>query len=285
MEYTIDYTQSKLQEKWSYDDAAYNIYDGLNTNHKILRLWFPLIAIFGVLLSFLKLITLYFPKIFSSQSDTDVQKESSQSSTAETKQKPKSNYCTTSNIAIPQNKTDSTQDNANTQLKSNQGIVETDPDLQKKYCLELKKRNSEDHEFCKTVNASSEHSMRDRKTYSLRSRSKPENQSEFKMDELDIAEKRKVELIDPDRDLLGSYCAQTQNMPNITSTSCDSSSHAASSTQSIAESSRSSSTQCKPESKGVQIKKTFDKNRPLTSEFKQNLSELEIMGMQNSCLR
>ena len=105
------------------------------------------------------------------------------------------------------------------------------------------------------------------------------------MDELDIAKKKKVKLIDPDRDLLGPYCAQTQNMPNITSTYCDSSSHAASSTQSFAESFYSSSTQSKAESKGVQIKKTFDKNHPLTSEFNQNLSELEIMEMQNSCLR
>ena len=177
LEYIIDYTQSKLQKKWSHYDAAYNRFDGLNTNHKILRLWFPLFAIFGVLLFFLKLITLIFPKIFSSQSDTDAQKESSQSSTAGTKQKPKSDNRTTSDIIIRQNKAESTQDNANTQLKSNEGIVETDPDLQKKYCLELKEINREDHEFCETVDASSELSMQDRKTYSLRSRGKPENKS------------------------------------------------------------------------------------------------------------
>ena len=283
LEYTIDYTQSKSQQKGSYYEATYNIFGGQNTDNQILSFWIPLLAMCGILLFILKLIPMIFRKISPSRSDSNVQEESSQSSSAETEKKLESKSGVKSNIVIPQSKTDSTQGNANIERESNAGIVETDPDLQKKYCLKLEKKQREEHEFCNTVDACSEHSTQVRKTYSSRSKSKAEKKLDFKMGQLDRAREGHVELIDPDLDLLGPYCAQIQNIPNINSAYCNSSSHA-SSVQSHAE---SSSNQTKTEKKGMaeQNKKIFNQDRPLTSEFKQNHSETEILEMQNLHLR
>ena len=267
MEYTIDFTQSELQQKSSYYEPTDDEFGGESAVYGISRTWIYMLTILALLFVFVKLITHFFPKAFSSQSDTDVYKGSSRSSSPRTEPKPENESRPNSDLDIAQNKTKNTQNKATTRFESNEDIVETDQDLQRRFCT-----LQAGYEFCKMFDRSFEQSMRDLKTYSRRSKSNAEKKPDFKTSELDNATKGQAEIIDPDLDLLRPRCSQIQNKPNINSTYCNSFSHA-SSTQSHAKS--SSCTQSKTESEGVakQSKPNLSKVGPTTSAF--NLSDLE----------